>query len=209
LADDNCVGLVDNDGDGYTSDVDCDDNNIAINPAALEVCDGIDNNCNIEIDEFVSTEYYADLDGDGFGDVNNTIFDCAQPAGYVTNFDDCDDTNVTFQDNDGDGDGSAIIDACGVTSNSDCDDSNPTVSSLAVEICENGIDDDCVGVMLFVWLLTLMQMDSMHLQIVMITMFQSILLLLKYAEMELTRIAQVLLTKVVLPLTMMEMDLMP
>jgi hypothetical protein len=145
LIDDNCVGLIDNDGDGFTSDVDCDDNNVAINPAANEVCDGIDNNCNIEIDEFVSTEYYADLDGDGFGDVNNTIFDCTQPAGYVTNIEDCDDTNITYLDNDGDGDGSTTIDACGVVSNTDCDDFNPNVSSLGIEICENGIDDDCVG----------------------------------------------------------------
>ena len=145
IADDNCVGLVDNDGDGFTSDVDCDDFNIAINPAAAEVCDGIDNNCNIEIDEFVSTEYYADLDGDGFGDVNNTIFDCTQPAGYVTNIEDCDDTNITYFDNDGDGDGSTTTDACGVVSNADCDDFNPNVSSLSIEICENGIDDDCVG----------------------------------------------------------------
>jgi hypothetical protein len=145
LNDDNCVGLVDNDGDGFTSDVDCDDSNISINPAAIEVCDGIDNNCNIEIDEFVSTEYYADLDGDGFGDVNNTVFDCSQPAGYVTNFDDCDDANITYVDGDGDGDGSTVIDACGSTTNGDCADNNPAVSSLAIEICENGIDDDCTG----------------------------------------------------------------
>ncbi len=145
LVDDNCVGLVDNDGDGFTSDVDCDDNSIAINPAAIEVCDGLDNNCDIEIDEFVSTEFYADLDGDGFGDVNNTIFDCTQPAGYVTNFDDCDDANITYFDNDGDGDGAGVIDACGVTSNGDCDDFNPGVSSLNIEICGNGIDEDCVG----------------------------------------------------------------
>ncbi|MEN9334239.1 MAG: hypothetical protein RLY35_1419, partial [Bacteroidota bacterium] len=140
----NCV-FLDTDADGFTSDLDCDDNNAAVNPAAVEVCDGLDNDCDIEIDEFVSTEYYADLDGDGFGDVNNTIFDCTQPAGYVTNFDDCDDTNITFQDSDGDGDGSAIIDACGVASSSDCDDNNSTVSSLAIEICENGVDDDCSG----------------------------------------------------------------
>jgi|GEM_PF-1187677 len=35
--------------------------------------------------------WYKDDDGDGLGDLNNTITDCNQPAGYVSNFDDnCD-----------------------------------------------------------------------------------------------------------------------
>lgn len=44
---------VDNDGDGYSTDEgDCDDAVFAINPGAQEICgDGIDNNCNGEVDE--------------------------------------------------------------------------------------------------------------------------------------------------------------
>jgi len=56
-ADMNAVGCpltcTDRDGDGYSIEgnacgaIDCDDNNDAVNPAALEICDdGIDNNCN-------------------------------------------------------------------------------------------------------------------------------------------------------------------
>ena len=38
-------GANDYDGDGYTSDVDCDDNNPYINPGMMEICDEFDNNC--------------------------------------------------------------------------------------------------------------------------------------------------------------------
>lgn len=37
--------------------------------------------------------YYADKDGDGFGDSTQTLLRCNQPAGYVLNSTDCDDTN--------------------------------------------------------------------------------------------------------------------
>ena len=46
-----------------------------------------------------ATTNFADADGDSFGDVNNSITVCqaTAPAGYVTNSDDCDDTNSATQ----------------------------------------------------------------------------------------------------------------
>jgi hypothetical protein len=40
------------------------------------------------------TTYYADNDGDGFGNSNQTLLRCNQPVGYVLNNTDCDDTNA-------------------------------------------------------------------------------------------------------------------
>ncbi|WP_455374760.1 MopE-related protein [Kaarinaea lacus] len=47
----NSADCVDADKDGVVAAKDCDDNNASVKPGAIEKCDGIDNNCNGEIDE--------------------------------------------------------------------------------------------------------------------------------------------------------------
>ncbi|MCK4460064.1 MAG: putative metal-binding motif-containing protein [Methanosarcinales archaeon] len=83
---------------GYVEDnTDCNDGNPAIHPGATEVCNGIDDDCDGAVDEGLPTDtYYSDDDADGYGDPDNSTVACSQPAGYVTNDGDCDDTNAAI-----------------------------------------------------------------------------------------------------------------
>ena len=88
--------LIDNDGDGFTpSEGDCDDSNASIYPNAIEICDGIDNDCDGVIDGGAETEYFVDSDGDGYGFIQISVLACSQPDGYVANSDDCNDQDST------------------------------------------------------------------------------------------------------------------
>ena len=71
---------------------DCDDIDDTINPGADEIWyDGVDQDCDGAIDEAAPRlAYYADGDGDGWGDVVATLA-CAPPAGLVDRPADCDD----------------------------------------------------------------------------------------------------------------------
>ncbi|MCP4808912.1 MAG: hypothetical protein GY913_00315 [Proteobacteria bacterium] len=73
---------------------DCDDGEGLAYPGATETCDEVDNNCDGEIDEGVTTTYYADADSDTYGDPDAAAEACSQPSGHVTNDGDCDDTNA-------------------------------------------------------------------------------------------------------------------
>ena len=82
-------GPWDNDGDNFDeASNDCDDSNPDIHPYALEVCDGIDNNCDGLIDDSSASgarTWYADLDRDGYGDDGLTTVACEQPEGNSGN----------------------------------------------------------------------------------------------------------------------------
>lgn len=83
-----------------------------------ETCNGTDDDCDGKTDEGVTTQYYRDADGDGFGDPApaNGLATCDAPMGddYVENADDCDDGDA---------------------------DSNPD----AEESCADDRDNDCNG----------------------------------------------------------------
>ena len=84
---------TDADGDGYTV-TDCDDTSAEAHPGAEEVCDGLDNDCNGEIDEQGGLTLHADADGDGYGDPAISATLCEPGDDWVGNFDDCDDTSA-------------------------------------------------------------------------------------------------------------------
>lgn len=152
--DESCASCEDADGDGYTDEAcggsDCDDNDAAIHPDAVEIYDdGIDQNCN-EFDD--TSPECADRDSDGFSDIDCGGTDCddANPAinpgadeicgdGIDQNCDDLDETCPPCADGDGDG---YTNDACGGL---DCDDADATIHPGAEDVCEDGIDQDCVG----------------------------------------------------------------
>jgi hypothetical protein len=121
---------------------------------------GCDSTVNLSLTIVSGFTYYEDFDGDGFGNPNATLEACSVPVGYVENADDCDDsdplvgaaTDVYYLDADGDGFGNPAISlvACVqpvgyVANNEDCNDSDNTIYPGAIEIPDDGIDQDCDG----------------------------------------------------------------
>ncbi|MCF8113573.1 MAG: putative metal-binding motif-containing protein, partial [Desulfotignum sp.] len=144
---------------------DCDDTDAAIHPGAVEICgDNIDNDCDGSVEEDCVNIYYLDADQDGYGDPFNTITGLVMPGGYVENSDDCDDNDskqfpgqVWYKDADNDNysDGTTLI-ACDrpdgykietelIAATGDCNDDDAGINPGAVDICGDGIDNDCDG----------------------------------------------------------------
>ena len=80
-------GYVANDGD-------CDDGQSSVNPAAEEIADGLDNNCDQQVDEGI------DSDSDG---IPNTVE--YGPGGFISPLDSDSDLIEDYLDSDSDGDG--------------------------------------------------------------------------------------------------------
>jgi len=180
------IPVVDADEDGFLSDVDCDDQNVKINAEAIEICNGVDDDCDGLIDEeddsldrSTAQPFFLDTDGDGFG--AEEILACNIRFDLTDNGDDCDDSEPDinpsmeevcnmvddncddvidsdaidqtewFRDLDGDGFGdiNQKLSACTtpdgfVADATDCDDVVFAVHPQAIEIC-NVRDDDCDG----------------------------------------------------------------
>jgi hypothetical protein len=85
--------VADGDGDGWTEVEDCDDQDPAVHPGAEERCDGVDQDCDGAVDEDAvdALAWYADGDGDGWGDDASEAWACAAPEGAVERGGDCDD----------------------------------------------------------------------------------------------------------------------
>jgi hypothetical protein len=97
---------------------DCNDTNPKVHPNATESCNGIDDNCNSLIDEEGASDctvYYADADGDLYGNPSLKKCLCSPVAGYS------------------------------VTNGTDCKDSDASIYPGATEVPCNGKDDDCNG----------------------------------------------------------------
>jgi len=92
------VGRPDKDEDGFDRASDCDDSNALISPAAAEMCNGIDDNCDGVIDEDAVDiiTWYADADGDDYGDAAAYKTECTAPARYVKDASDCNDASDDY-----------------------------------------------------------------------------------------------------------------
>lgn len=108
--------FIDGDGDGFGNEAavvcslhigfsmeagDCDDTSADVHPNVQEICNEIDDNCDgvVDADAVDQLTWFADADGDGFGDVSVEEEACQEPPGFVSNTDDCDDLRVDVHPN--------------------------------------------------------------------------------------------------------------
>lgn len=179
---------ADTDGDGYgnfgsqlgrscsapanasQNPTDCNDANVNSHPAAVEVCDGADNDCDSQTDEGVTKTFCLDLDGDGFGTTSQgfwlqacSAFDLPGSAGFIENTGanscgDCNDSSwwqnpntawYTDADGDGYGTGAPVIQCAQppgrVRHNTDCDDTKASVNPAVYWYLDNDHDDHGVA----------------------------------------------------------------
>ncbi len=103
--------------------------------------------------------WYADGDGDGYGDAAMAVEDCIAPSGTTSDSSDCDDGDADAYpgapelcdglDNDCDGvvpNDELDLDADGVAAcEGDCDDADAGIFPGAPETCADGVDNNCDG----------------------------------------------------------------
>ena len=154
---------TDSDGDGFSgAGDDCDDTDASVYPGAAEQCDDVDSDCDGDL-----VDSYTDLDADGLpdcvdsdadGDGHEAGIDCddADASVYPGATEACDlidsdcdgDLVDGFDDLDADGtpDCAAVdTDGDGTPDGSDCAPGDPAIHPGAVEVPDDGIDQDCSG----------------------------------------------------------------
>ena len=153
--DQDCDGLFvacDEDGDGFPSDRDCNDQDPAINPDATEICqpegaERIDENCNGRFDELAECER-DDIDGDG-------AIDCLVSPVAGCDCNDCDagihpmapEICANGVDEDCDGLDAACapddLDSDGWVGGRDCREMDPRFNQGAFDDCRTPDDESC------------------------------------------------------------------
>ncbi len=96
---------------------DCDDEDATVHTGATEVCNGVDDDCdgNMDNDAVDAHTWYADHDEDGYTDPTRWVDACYAPLGHAA------------------------------PSLTDCDDADPSVSPGSDDIPGDGVDQDCDG----------------------------------------------------------------
>ena len=125
------AGSVDADGDHYVDigagGVDCDDSDDDIHPGAVELCDGVDNDCDglvddqdPDVDLSTGSLWYLDADEDGLGDEADAgTLACDNPSALSTVY---------------------------VADHTDFDDAEAGVNPGMDEVCDPAdVDEDCNG----------------------------------------------------------------
>jgi hypothetical protein len=136
-------GCVDSDIDGFTSCNDCDDSNAEVFPGAVQLCDGVNRDCDDPGWPDTSPADDPDFDGQPLCEGDCNAYDGSVYSGAPQLCDglnnDCDhpfwpDLENT---NEGDDDGDGFSECAG-----DCDDSEPLVYPGSAQLCD-GLNNDC------------------------------------------------------------------
>ncbi len=108
---------------------DCDDLRAGVNPGAAEVCDaddtdedcdGLADDSDTSTDSTTWSPWYADADGDAYGDAATALSQCDAPGGWVADSTDCDDGDSAISPAEAEVCGNGVDDDCDSTADDGC-----------------------------------------------------------------------------------------